>query len=190
LTFTWTRYHPPVVGESARSATAPLAAASPERSPTHLRTRSDPPQTSPRGVVHRLFVWLKSGYTATEKKNGSDDFSSNPLMLLAPRPGLEPGTCGLTGQVRVRPGARKPKKRKEVSVGGAPHRPNLFRAPRVRRQTPTVRGGEVKQALTTRPTEPPPNSWRKRPTGSARSSACGHHEKVGCAADQRRPGLL
>ena len=49
------------------------------------------------GNVYTLSTWL------LESKKGLDDFSSNPLNFLAPRPGLEPGTCGLTeSQARVK----------------------------------------------------------------------------------------
>ena len=54
----------------------------------------------------------------------------DPSKHLAPRPGLEPGTCGLTGQGRAGRGATNPKKRNGFSGGEGRGRdaPNPLRA--------------------------------------------------------------
>jgi len=53
----------------------------------------------------------------------------DPSNWMAPRPGLEPGTCGLTGQRRAGRGATSAKKRNGFSGGEGRGRdaPNLFR---------------------------------------------------------------
>jgi len=52
------------------------------------------------------FALYRNG-TATEYQSSSNENGlarANPLILLAPRPGLEPGTCGLTEiQARQKP---------------------------------------------------------------------------------------
>ena len=62
--------------------------------------------------------------------------------LLAPRPGLEPGTCGLTGQGRAGRGATKLEESATSFSAGEARRsdaPNLFRTARVGIR-PTARG--------------------------------------------------
>ena len=56
------------------------------------------------GELEAVDVKLK--HVSANEKGAT--FARNPLILLAPRPGLEPGTYGFTEQHSVPPGASKP----------------------------------------------------------------------------------
>jgi hypothetical protein len=73
--------------------------------------------------------WTAANIRPISKSTKGLGTMPNPLISMAPRPGLEPGTYGLTEQHTVKSLTRKPKICIEFFRGPAevPHRPNLFR---------------------------------------------------------------
>ena len=68
-----------------------------------------------------------SGPCCSRRTCQESEMTPSNQVVLAPRPGLEPGTCGMTGQGRVARGATRSKKRNTshwradgIAGGGAP----------------------------------------------------------------------